>query len=221
MPLAARTKAWPNKKPKLFEVRPLTTEDIALLNADRNKSTPPIQALRDTHHLVARLVASGLRTDEVAEQSGFSIGSIYRLNNDPAFQELVALYREQVAISHREITDEYHRILVSNRMKAERQLADRLDDEDSAISTRDLITITRDAADRTGYGKRSVVDSKHSFASEMEEVWSRSGKAKLIDGTASPTMSPAAAPLPLAPAPTEPASRPTVLAPARPARRGL
>lgn len=208
MGIAKRTKPWPDPKPKLFEVRPLTTEDIAALKTDRGKSTRPLQQLRDSHHLVARLIASGLRTDEVVEQSGYSYQAIYRLNADPAFQELLALYREQVAISHRDITDEYHRILVANRMKAERQIADRLDDEEAAISTRDLITITRDAADRTGYGKRSTQVRENGFASEMESVWARSGAAKLIDGVSSPGLAPsAAAPPSSAPAPTEPASR--------------
>lgn len=217
MGIARRSKPWPDTKPKLFEVRPLTTGDIAALKNNRTETGKhtPLQVLRDSHHLVARLIASGLRTDEVVEQSGYSYASIYRLNADPAFIELVAVYREQVAISHREVVDEYHRLLVGNRVKAERQIADRLDDEESSISTRDLITITRDAADRTGYGKRSTQDHRHSFASEMESVWSRSGAAKVIDG-ASSTASPS-----LAPAPTESRSEPLpVLAPA-PSRRGL
>lgn len=212
MGLARRTKPLPDTKPKLFEVRPLTTDDVAVLKTHRDKAVRPLQELRDTHHLVARLVASGMRFEGVAEVSGYTIGSVYRLNGDPAFIELVAIYREQGAISHREAVDEYNRILISNRMKAERQIADRLDDEEERVDTRLLITIARDAADRTGYGKRSTQDHKHSFAGEMESVWARSGAAKLIDGsTASPS---------LAPTPTEPASRPTILAPA-PSRRGL
>lgn len=220
MPLANRKAPLArDAKPALFEVRPLTTDDIAVLKQGRGQKATIVQQLRDSHHLLARLIASGVRLQEAAETSGYSLGSVYRYNADPAFQELVATYRQEVAVSHRETIDEYNRILIANRMKAERQIADRLDDEEAAISTRDLITITRDAADRTGYGKRSTQDHKHSFAGEMESVWARSGAAKLIDG--SPGLAPSApAALPSTPAPTEPASRPTILAPA-PSRRGL
>jgi hypothetical protein len=206
MGIAKRTKPWPDNKPALLEVRPLTIDDIAELKNKRTETGRhnPLKELRDSHHLVARLIASGLRTHEVAEQSGFSITSVYRLNADPAFKELVAVYRREVDISHRETIDQFNALLIANRMKAERHLADRLDDDEVTIATRDLITISRDAADRTGFGKRSTQVHKHEgFATELESAWARSGKAKLIEGAVVTDVRPAPAAPPLAPAPVE------------------
>jgi hypothetical protein len=182
-------KRAPFKRPALLEVRPLTPDDLTVLTAPR----PPTHntgQLRDSHHLVARLVAAGLRNDEVAERSGFSLGSLYRFSLDPAFQELVAQYRKTVVASYRDEADEFNRILLSNRMKAERRIADRLDDDEATVTTRDLITISRDAADRTGYGKSSTqVYSNAGMATKMElataNAYVKSGRTPpMIEATA-------------------------------------
>jgi len=50
--------------------------------------------LRDSHHQVARLIAAGLRTQEVSRMTGYAISRLSWLqNNDPAFMELVEFYR--------------------------------------------------------------------------------------------------------------------------------
>jgi hypothetical protein len=177
------------KRPALLEMRSLTPDDLAVLKLPRGRSHN-VRELRDSHHLVARLMAAGLRNDEVAERSGFSMGSIYRFAQDPAHQELVAQYRKTVNASYREEADEFNRILLSNRMKAERRIADRLDDDEATVTTRDLITISRDAADRTGYGKISMQVHKNAgMATAMEiataNAFAKSGRSPpMIEATA-------------------------------------
>ena len=52
-----------------------------------------IKRIRDHHHLVARMVARGMRTGDVAREVGFSISRISILKSDPAFRQLVEMYR--------------------------------------------------------------------------------------------------------------------------------
>jgi hypothetical protein len=57
-------------------------------------STP--QKLRDSHHMIARLRASGLRGYQIAERMGYSSVRVNDLLNSPAMEELVAQYRAKV-----------------------------------------------------------------------------------------------------------------------------
>jgi hypothetical protein len=172
------------KPPKILEARPLTREDLALITQKREYKPGRVTEFRDSHHLVARLVAAGLRNDEVLERSGFSYQSLWRFNQDPAFQELVAQYRKEEIERYDRNRDEYAALIFRNQLKAERKLADKLDDEEADLSTRDLITIARDAADRTGYGKRNTtVNVNVGMATALERAQAVS--AKVIDGSSS------------------------------------
>ena len=52
--------------------------------------------LRDSHHQVARLIASGLRTQDVSRMTGYAISRLSWLQSqDPAFKELVEFYRQE------------------------------------------------------------------------------------------------------------------------------
>lgn len=52
-----------------------------------------IKRIRDHHHFIARLVAKGWRTGDVAREVGYSISRISILKGDPAFRQLVEMYR--------------------------------------------------------------------------------------------------------------------------------
>lgn len=198
MALAKRNNAR-GQRPKILEARALVPDDLRVLQENR-RGRQTLAELRDSHHLVARLVASGLRFEEVAERSGYTIASVYRFNIDPAFNELVAQYRKIVEGDFREELDEYGKLLLTNRMKAERRLADRLDDDEATISTRDLITVSRDAADRTGYGKHSTqLSAKVDVATLLEEARARSklGPPMLEVSASRPSATDVTAPTPL------------------------
>lgn len=166
-------------------VRSLVREDLLRLKEKRTKVAPHVKMLRDSHHNVARLVAMGLRDFEVASRSGYSLQRIYQLKRDPSFTSLVEHYRGVVTESFKESADEYMDLVTSNMVKAERMISDKLDTADAEETTlpiRELIAISRDAADRTGRGKKTTnVNINVDFASSLEKAIERS--SKIIDGT--------------------------------------
>lgn len=164
--------------PRVTAVRALGRGDLAALRAPAAK--PALQKLRDSHHAVARLLASGLTNIDVAARTGYSLTSIVNLKQAPAMVELIARYRAELNESWHKSADAYHELIYSNQMKAERQICDKLDEADDAgelLPTRELLAIARDAADRTGYGKRSTnVNVNIDFAAKLEAAIRRSGK---------------------------------------------
>lgn len=181
----------PQRNPKsarILSVRPLETSDLELL---RSKSlVPRLQKIRDSHHVVARLLASGLSTSEAAARVGYTATRISVLRSDPAFEDLVAKYRDTDTEAWLKSRDDYYEVATSNMLKAERMIADRIDDAiDSAepLPLRDLLTLTSDRADRFGYGKRSTQTNINvDFAGKLEAARRRIDQAKLIDAEVQP-----------------------------------
>lgn len=175
----------PPKPRRVGVVRELTQEDLAQLQTGAKRTLPAVARFRDSHHKVARLFAFGLRHAEVAAETGYSLARLYSLTADPSFQQLIAEKREDVDDDHRVKIDEYMAYATANMLKAERMLADKLDKadaEDEPLPTRDLIAISRDAADRFGYGKKSLsVNLNADFATMLERAVKRT--TAVIEGT--------------------------------------
>lgn len=175
-------------KIEILGVRELTREDLACLREPRD--VPAVQKLRDSHHRLARLIASGLKINEAAAAAGFSAARAYVLHIDPSFQDLVATYRKEVNAAFIQGQDQYYETATSNMLKAERMLAEKLDAADAEgelLPTRDLIAISRDAADRFGYGKKQTnLNVNVDFAAKLERAIQRSGKT--IDATPEPKL---------------------------------
>lgn len=171
--------------PKILVARPLTREDLVHLNAPRVPHR--VAAFRETHHRLARLIASGLRLEQVAEISGYSIQSIYRHRTDPAFQELVAQYKTRVDAQIAEVVDETEATAVSNLRRMERMVEDHLDRADEAdepIPLKTLATLISDRMDRFGYSKKQVnLNLNATLASKLERAIDKTREAKLIEGT--------------------------------------
>jgi len=189
--LLARNK--PAKPIAILGIRDLTRDDLSILGNTRAKG-PVVKRFRDSHHRIARMFAAGLRTQEVHARSGYSYARIQSLSSDPTFQELIASYREKVVESYVETIDEYHETLVSNMLKVERMVADKLDDaidSGDTLPVRDLISIGRDAADRVGYGKKETrTNINIDMGKDIEAALRRSAKAKdltLVANRSSPT----------------------------------
>lgn len=183
--------------PKILEVRPLTREDLGLLE-DKRKGldgrpiSGAVARFRDPHHRVARLFASGLRLFEVVDRCGYSYQRVHQLSTDPAFQELIAKYREKVDEAFVSNADEYYELATANMRKSERMIAERLeeaDDEGAApIPLKTLVDISADRMDRFGYGKRQTnLNVNADFASLLEKAIVRSGKSPtIIEATSLP-----------------------------------
>lgn len=176
------------RPPTILNVRALTRDDLMVLRADRGETERAggtiIQRFRDPHHRVARLVAAGLRNGEIAERSGMSYNRVSALRGSPAFEELVAKYRGKVNEAFEREQDEYAKLATGNMLKAERMISEKLEEHDengTLPPVRELIAISRDAADRFGYGKRQTnLNVNADFAAMLEAARGRSTKAKDI-----------------------------------------
>lgn len=202
------------KQRTLGPPRPLTKEDLALLTEKRDTdSKPVVQRFRDSHHMVARLFAMGLRPSQISQRVGYSINRLATFQKNPAFDALVQHYRELVNEAYKEEADSFMEMATSNMRKAERILADRLDaseDEDGdQLSVPQLVAITSDRMDRFGYGKHSTnLNVNVDFASRLEKARARSMKviASSGAGTNTPTQPVLEAPRALVPNPIAPPS---------------
>lgn len=194
-----------------------------MLTAEEVSAPPPmalgvvvgaVKRFRDSHHAVARLCALGHRNGEVAQMTGYSVRRVESLLADPAFQNLVAKYRTAVDEAWRAEAAGYFANLNKARDLAVRMIVDQLEEADEAddrLPIRTLLAIQADAADRTGYPKRSVaINVNLDFAQKLEAAIKRSNKAKVIEHEPAgqeQSMPPSPAPQP-GPAPAEVALSP-------------
>lgn len=172
-------------RPTIDRVRELSREEVLAYKPAKNPN--PVKTHRDSHHRVARLFAMGMRPGQVAAATGYSNQRIWTLNADPAFQELIANYRAMVNDSFVEANDEYYETLASNRVIAARLINDKLSEANpDDVGFRELVLIHSDAADRTGYPKRTVaLNVNADFASLLDRAIQRS-QTKTIDQPPSP-----------------------------------
>lgn len=165
---------------------PLIAADLERLKEKRYVPSTP-QKLRDSHHMIARLRASGLRGFQIAERMGYSAVRVNDLLNSPAMEELVAQYRLKVDEAFVENQDAFFTLATSNMLAAERHIRDQIDQLDEVgelLPVRTALAISRDAADRFGYGKKSQQTNINvDFAAALEKAIARSGKT-IPDGKA-------------------------------------
>src|SRR6266851_2086077 len=104
--------------------RLLTEKEVELARHKRGKD-PAVKRFRDSHHMMARLFAMGLRTSVIAEQTGYSLTRVGMLKSDPAFQELIAHYRGKVDEGYEGIATDYFGIINKGRTQAARMIVDK------------------------------------------------------------------------------------------------
>lgn len=176
--------------PTILAIRPLTRDDLACLR-DKRPTQGICKVFRDNHHRVARLCAAGLPPSEVAARSGLTTTRVSQLRGDPAFEELVTGYREKVTEAFVESAEAFYEVATSNMLKAEVMLSDKIDaaiDSGEHLPTKDLLAISRDAADRFGFPKQKVSQNTNlnvDFATMLEKAAARSGRSNVIDASAS------------------------------------
>lgn len=132
-------------------IRDLTADDIKSLNNRASYGSQPgqslIQKLRAPHHTLARLVAEGKRHPECAVVTGYTVEYIVMLERDPAFQELVAYYKENVSAVYLNV----HERLASLGAMAMEIIQERMTDPEKVktMTTGQLREIMNDALDRS------------------------------------------------------------------------
>ncbi len=167
---------FPKATPTIGGVSELGAED--LLGLEREPEPRPLMVIRDSHHAVARCLVAGYSVAETAALTGYSQNRIYALKKVPAFQQLLAEKHErkddQVIVANAE----YFEVINRNRIIAARLINDKLtavEDPDD-IDLRTLVAIHSDAADRTGYPKRTEsINVNLGFAARLDQAIRRSG----------------------------------------------
>lgn len=176
---------------RLQEAIPLTKAELDTLRAPRYRTVA--ERFREPHHLMARLLAQGLSQGEVARAVGYSVTRIAQLESDPAFRQLMAVYRQRLTEKIEATFDHALDLMAHNMIRAERTIADHFDKAEDAgelIPLKTALAIRADAADRLGYGKKQTnVNVNVDFAAQLEKARQR---VRTIEGelAAAPSASP-------------------------------
>lgn len=141
--------AGPGRLPARLEaeyLRDITEADLGILATKPLGSvSPPIKRLGDRHHALARLLAAGTSEAEAALITGYDISRVSILKNSPAFQELLALYREEVKREFATVIDH----MAGLSRDALLILRERLEENEDRFSNNELMKIAVDMVDRT------------------------------------------------------------------------
>lgn len=150
-----RTRGRAAKPVQAVVVRELDPVDLSLLAEEKGSRPPPIKRLSERHHALARCLASGMSPGNAAITCGYVSSRVSILLDDPAFQELVQFYREDVNSKYLGM----HEVLAGLSLDAARELHERLEadvqSDDKSISIGQLVELTKLGADRTGFGPQS------------------------------------------------------------------
>jgi hypothetical protein len=131
-------------------VRELTEADL-LSPVAQTQFAPSIKKIRDSHHALARVLATGSSEAEASLITGYSPSRISILKADPQFQDLLEFYRNQA----KEVTADFRARMALTGMTALAELQERLEEEPEKISTALMKDIVKDLADRTGHAPNS------------------------------------------------------------------
>lgn len=137
------------------QVRELDEVDVALLDADRGSTAPPLKRLSERHHALARCLASGMADGDAAITCGYVPSRVSILKADPAFKELLVFYSSDVNSKYLDM----HGVLAGLSLDAAMELRERLETdieaEEKKISVGQLMELVKVGADRTGFGPQS------------------------------------------------------------------
>lgn len=168
----------------------LTQADLVLLQevpkeTSVNGAIAPLKRLRERHHALARLLASGGTTmAEASIITGIGISQISILKNDPSFKELVLFYQNEVRDEYRTM----HAQLAGLGEDAVAELRRRVEDDPESIGFTSLLDLVTKIADRTGHGPTSStkaqveVNVQVDLAAKMKEARMKARAA--IEGSA-------------------------------------
>lgn len=145
---------------QLDEVGDLSEADLSALDLPRSTSeVPALQKLRDSHHNIARLLASGLRPGQAALAAGYSQARVSVLLADPTFQNLIAEYRRAFTEKAVDAYGGYLEDATAVLSMSTRMIRDQLEEADEIgkpvpmAALRDNVV---EFGDRLGFAKKSV-----------------------------------------------------------------
>jgi hypothetical protein len=143
-------------------------------------SVPRVQKLRTTHHELARMLACGLKDVDISRVTGYSQSRICTLKKDPLFRELLSHYmanRDESAI-------DFSARLRQLSITAVDIMQEKLEDDSSDISMKDLRQVAEFGLDRTGMGKTMTVNSNvavtHQTLAEIKASIEKEHKGRVL-----------------------------------------
>lgn len=169
--------------PLIHRGRDLTLDDIARLSERRTTSSQGgIKKLSDSHHAVARALASGMTIAAVAVVTGYTPGRITVLKADPMFMELIEFYRQNLDTVYANLHDR----MASLSLDIAQELQERLQDDPGGLSIGALTDLFKILADRTGHAPVTRSVNQHNvtvgFADALAAARKREDDAmKLIE----------------------------------------
>jgi len=158
-------------------VRELELSDVGLLDLPREAPVSQLQKIKDSHHMAARLVAQGMGPVEVSIHTGYTPQRITDLLKDPAFQDLMEVYRKDLRDTHADVAAR----LAGLALDAIGEIHDRVRDTPEDVTTGQLTEIAKTALDRIGYGPQSKstnVNVNVDIAGRLEAARRRAGLLK-------------------------------------------
>lgn len=171
MGLGLRTTGRATKALSAEVERELDECDIASLLEERGTKPPQVHTLRERHHALARLIADGKSPSDAAILCRYTQARVSVLMGDPAFQELIAHYRDIVA---EEFVD-FQKKLADLAIDAASILQERMEDKPDDLSDALLLQVVTVGADRTGHGpsQKSEVNIKVGLAGRLAAATQR------------------------------------------------
>jgi hypothetical protein len=161
-------------------VRELTPADLAM-PATVTQTPPAISKIRDSHHAVARMLATGSRDGDIAIATGYSASRISVLKADPQFQELVKFYTD----TSTEVVADLRSRMAGMAIDALQEMSSRLNDDPEQFSVGQLNEVVKTMADRTGHAPQHGPQSKTEINITLVERMAKSReriKALMSDG---------------------------------------
>ncbi len=132
--------------------RTLAPEDLAMLALEPIKQSS-LKKIRDSHHALARVLASGISNIDASRITGFDQNYISVMKADPAFQELLAFYEEHDEVQQADLRERM--TLIALDVSAE--IRDRLHSDPESFSHSEMRQLLTNLADRVGFGPSSTV----------------------------------------------------------------
>jgi len=181
--------------------RHLSESDIASMwdhAGSGQKGVPRIKTLRYNHHLLAKAVASGKSLLECSQLTGLTGARISDLKNDPAFQELVSFYAEEL----NEVYVDVHQRMAALGTSVLEELTERFEADPEKFTKRELMDLFTTMADRsiaTAKGGPSPQAANLSvggsgLALQINFVSPATGEPETLEATLAPTPNPTQAP---------------------------
>lgn len=165
-------------------VRPLTEDDFDRLDTSRGYTqSPTVTRMRESHHTLARLLASGMSREQAALLTNYTPAYIRILCDTPAFQELLTLYTQEFIGQARDVQAQ----LLEVALDSLNEYRERLETRPEELSAKDLLSAAKLGLDRSGFGPTSTNLNLNAEISEerlrqLREMAEQNSRASVVIG---------------------------------------